>query len=135
MGEGEAAWFRHPTSSFRGMLGFDYSRLQSVGKVSGEDKRSYPEISGKEGARVKTKKEAEAEKESLDWKLYLAQVAEYLLAHGHTQALSYVLKQAVTLFHIANTRERKELAEQAYLMRVAQHAEGKDFQKFMKTLE
>ena len=117
------------------MLGFNYPGLFSAGKADRKDKRNYPEITGKQGLKVKTKKEAEAEKESLDWKQYLAEVAEYLLAHGHTEALSYVLRQAVTLHALANRRERKEMVEHMGLMRVAYHADQKQYQKTLKSLE
>lgn len=62
-------------------------------------------------------------------------MAEYLLAQGHTQALSYVLKQAVTFYYIAHRRVRREQSEEVGMLRIAHHADQKQFSKYAKSLE
>jgi len=61
-------------------------------------------------------------------------VGEYLLAHGHPNALSYTLRQAITLFFFANKRIRGESLAQMNLMRVAYHADDKNYKKSVKLL-
>jgi hypothetical protein len=65
--------------------------------------------------------------------VYLAEVAEYLLANGHTQALHYVMGQAVTLHILAGKRERGETVRLMGAIRSAQ-ADEKSYKKIVDGL-
>ena len=119
------------------MLGLNNTGLCCAKKADRKDTRPYPQISGKDGIRVKTKKQKEAEEAGKvhDWKLHYAQVGEYLLSHGHINALGYTLRQAVTFFYIAHKRIRGEYADQMGLARIAYHADNKQYKKALKELE
>jgi len=66
--------------------------------------------------------------------VYLAEVAEYLLAHGHINALHYVMGQALCLYVLAGKRERAEMARMMGGMRCAYHAEDKAYKKTVDEL-
>jgi len=61
-------------------------------------------------------------------------VGEYLLSHGHINALSYTLRQAVTYFYLAHKRIRGEYADQMGISRIAYHADNKQYKKALKEL-
>ena len=61
-------------------------------------------------------------------------MGEYLLSHGHINALSYTLRQAITFFYIANKRKRGEYSDQMGVMRIAYHADNKQYKKAVKEL-
>ena len=61
-------------------------------------------------------------------------MGEFLISHGHSNALNYTLRQAVTFFYIANKRLRGEYLNQMGVMRMAYHADNKQYKKALKDL-
>ena len=70
-----------------------------------------------------------------DWKYHVASVAEYLLAHGHIQALHYTLRQAITFYHFASHRDGVEASHRMNEQRIAYHADEKTFDKALKSFK